>query len=63
MNKEAVLEMLERFTKDLSILQNAISNEDLSFLEKTFRSTRSVRKIIEDLGQAGTFDPTEKNKK
>ena len=63
MNKEAVLEMLGRFTEDLSTLQKAIRNDDLSFLEKTFRSTRKVRKIIEQIGQAGSFDPTESSKK
>lgn len=63
MNKEAVLEMLGRFTEDLSTLQKAIRNDDLSFLEKTFRSTRKIRKIIEQIGQAGSFDPTESSKK
>ena len=58
-NKEAVLEMLGRFTEDLSTLQKAIRNDDLNFLENTFRTTREVRKTIEKLGQAGTFDPTE----
>ena len=62
MNKEAVLEMLGRFTEDLSTLQKAIRNNDLAFLEKTFRSTREVRKTIEKMGQAGTFDPTESKK-
>ena len=61
-NKEAVLEMLERFTEDLSTLQKAIRNNDSSFLEKTFRSTREVRKTIENIGQAGSFDPTETEK-
>ena len=54
--------MLGRFTEDLSTLQKAIRNNDLSFLENTFRSTREVRKIIEEMGQAGTFDPTESKK-
>ena len=58
-NKEAVLEMLGRFTEDLSTLQKAIRNNDLTFLENTFRTTREVRKTIEKLGQAGSFDPTE----
>ena len=62
MNKEAVLEMLGRFTEDLSTLQKAIRNNDLSFLENTFRSTREVRKTIEEIGQAGSFDPTESKK-
>ena len=63
MNKDAVLEMLERFTEDLSTLQKAIRNNDTKFLEKTFSSTREIRKIIEKLGQAGSFDPTETRKK
>ena len=63
MNKDAVLEMLGRFTEDLSRLQKAIRNNDTRFLEKTFLSTREIRKIIEKLGQAGTFDPTESPKK
>ncbi|MDC0194739.1 prephenate dehydrogenase/arogenate dehydrogenase family protein [Alphaproteobacteria bacterium] len=58
-NKKAVLEMLGRFTEDLSTLQKAIRNDDLSFLENTFNTTREIRKTIEDLGQAGNFDPTE----
>ena len=61
-NKEAVLEMLGRFTEDLSRLQKAIRNDDLSFLESTFNTTRDVRETIEKLGQAGSFDPTEPNK-
>ena len=63
MNKDAVLEMLGRFTEDLSTLQKAIRNNDTKFLEKTFSSTREIRKIIEKLGQAGSFDPTETGKK
>jgi len=61
-NKDAVLEMLGRFTEDLSTLQKAIRNDNLSFLEKTFDETREVRKEIEKLGQAGTFDPRESKK-
>ena len=59
-NKEAVLEMLGRFTEDLSAFQTAIRNNDLQFLENKFVSSREIRKLIEDLGQAGSFDPTEK---
>ena len=59
MNKESVIEMLGRFTEDLSTLQKAIRNNDLEFLEKTFSSTKQIRMHIEKLGQAGTFDPTE----
>ncbi len=62
MNKEAVLEMLGRFTEDLSTLQKAIRNDDLNFLEQTFSNTRDIRRLIEDMGQAGNFDPTESKK-
>ena len=62
MNKDAVIEMLGRFTEDLATLQKAIRNDDKIFLEKTFKSTRQIRKIIEELGQAGTFDPRELKK-
>ena len=61
-NKEAVLEMLARFTHDLNDLRKAIDNNDLSSLEKVFRSTREIRKTIEKIGQAGSFDPTESKK-
>ena len=61
-NKDAVLEMLGRFSEDLSIFQKAIRNNDLQFLENKFSNSREIRKLIEDLGQAGTFDPTERKK-
>ena len=60
-NKEAVLEMLGRFSEDLLTYQKAIRNNDLKFLEKKFAKSKEIRKIIEEIGQAGTFDPTEKN--
>ena len=63
MNKDAVIEMLGRFNEDLSTLQKAIRNNDTDFLETTFNKTKNIRKIIEDLGQAGTFDPRESDKK
>ena len=59
-NKDAVLEMLGRFSEDLSTFQKAIRNNDLQFLENKFSNSREIRKLIEDLGQAGTFDPTER---
>jgi len=58
-NKDAVLEMLGRFNEDLSTFQKAIRNNDLKFLEEKFSNSREVRKLIEELGQAGTFKPTE----
>ena len=62
-NKEAVLEMLGRFSEDLLTFQKAIRNNDLNFLENKFSKSKQIRKIIEQIGQAGTFDPTEKTKK
>ena len=63
LNKEAVIEMLGRFSEDLSNLQKAVRNDDKKMLEKIFRSTRKMRKKIEKAGQAGTFDPTESSTK
>ena len=60
-NKEAVLEMLGRFSEDLLTYQKAIRNNDLKFLEEKFAKSKEIRKIIEEIGQAGRFDPTEKN--
>ncbi len=61
-NKEPVLEMLGRFSKDLLTFQKAIRNDDLKFLEDKFFESKKIRRIIEKIGQAGSFDPTEKNK-
>ena len=58
-NKDAVLEMLGRFSEDLSIYQKAIRNGDLEFLQNKFNKSKEIRKEIEDIGQAGNFDPTE----
>ena len=63
MNKDAVLEMLGRFTEELSTLQKAIRNNDKKFLERTFTSTKEIRQLIEKIGQAGSFDPREIVKK
>ena len=59
-NKIAVLEMLDRFSEDLLIFKKSIQNDDINFLENKFKNSREIRRIIEQLGQAGTFDPTEK---
>ena len=60
LNKDSVLEMLGRFTEDLTSLQKAIRNEVKERLEKIFSLTKDIRKNIEKAGQAGTFDPREK---
>lgn len=50
-NKEAVLEMLGRFSEDLTGLQNAISHDDGDYLEKVFSRTRTIRQSIIEAGQ------------
>ncbi|MEM8838554.1 MAG: prephenate/arogenate dehydrogenase family protein [Pseudomonadota bacterium] len=50
-NKEAVLEMLGRFSEDLSSLQRAIRWEDGEKLKDLFSRTRQIRRSIIDAGQ------------
>lgn len=50
-NKEAVLEMLARFSEDLSSLQRAIRWEDGDKLFELFSRTRAIRRSIIDAGQ------------
>jgi len=51
-NKEAVLEMLGRFSEDLSALQRAIRWEDGETLEALFTRTREIRRGVIAEGQA-----------
>ncbi|WP_164115316.1 prephenate/arogenate dehydrogenase family protein [Sphingorhabdus sp. Alg239-R122] len=50
-NKEAVLEMLQRFSEDLSALQRAIRWEKGDELEELFTRTRAIRREIIEEGQ------------
>ena len=50
-NKEAVLEVLGRFTEELSLLQRAIRWSDGEALEKIFARGSSIRRAIVDAGQ------------
>jgi cyclohexadieny/prephenate dehydrogenase len=50
-NSEAVLEMLELFSNDLSKLKDAVSKKDSTLLFSNFEKTRAVRKNIIDAGQ------------
>ncbi|MBT5072971.1 MAG: prephenate/arogenate dehydrogenase family protein [Kordiimonadaceae bacterium] len=50
-NKEAVLEMLGRFSEDLTALQRAIRWEDGDALYDIFEKTRRIRQQIIDAGQ------------
>ena len=58
-NRDAVLEMLQRFTEDLTALQRAIRWGEGEALEAHFAKTRAIRRSIVEAGQAGRFDPRE----
>lgn len=59
-NREAVLEILQRFSEDLTALQRAIRWGEGDILEEVFTRTREIRRGVLDLHQAGSFDPREK---
>jgi cyclohexadieny/prephenate dehydrogenase len=50
-NKDAVLEMLQRFSEDLSQLQRAIRWGDGDALFDAFTKTRAIRRQVVDQGQ------------
>ena len=50
-NKDAVLEMLQRFSEDLTHLQRAIRRDDGDALFDLFTKTRAIRRSIVDQGQ------------
>ncbi len=62
-NRQAVLEMLGRFTEDLSALQRAIRWGEADRLEELFARTRTIRREIIEARQAGFFKPTEPEEK
>tara|TARA_B100001989_G_C24549077_1_gene472971 strand:+ start:2631 stop:3506 length:876 start_codon:yes stop_codon:yes gene_type:complete len=51
-NKDAVLEILQRFTEDLTAMQKAIRKGDGDYLYESFSKTRAIRKAIieQDVG-------------
>jgi len=51
-NKDAVLEILQRFNEDLTAMQRAIRKGDGEYLYRRFGETREIRKAIIDSGQA-----------
>ena len=58
-NRDAVLEMLQRFSEDISQLQRAIRWGEGDVLENIFNKTCEIRRGVIEMGQAGTFDPRE----
>lgn len=61
-NKGAVLEILQRFTEDLTALQRAIRYADGDYLYQTFERTRGIRRAIIDAGQADYPDAPDPKK-
>lgn len=57
-NKEAVLEILQRFTEDLTAMQKAIRKGDGDYLYRQFKETRDIRRAVIDAGQAAYVYPT-----
>lgn len=57
-NKDAVLEILQRFTEDLTAMQKAIRKGDGDYLYNQFKETRDIRRAIIDAGQANYVYPT-----
>ncbi|MDH5772151.1 MAG: prephenate/arogenate dehydrogenase family protein [Rhodospirillaceae bacterium] len=50
-NKDAILDMLGRFSEDLSALQRAIRRDEGDYLENMFARTREIRRGIIEMGQ------------
>lgn len=50
-NREAVLDMLQRFSEDLTALQRAIRRDEGEVLEELFSRTRAIRRNIIEEGQ------------
>lgn len=61
-NQEAVLEILGRFTEDLSALQKAIRKGDGDYLYGVFTRTREIRRKIVELGPEGLPSPERSGK-
>jgi cyclohexadieny/prephenate dehydrogenase len=51
-NRGAVLEILQRFTEDLTAMQKAIRRGDGDYLYEFFSKTRDIRRQIIEVGQA-----------
>lgn len=56
-NKRAVLEILQRFSEDLSVMQKAIRQGDGDTLFEVFSRSRQIRKQVMELGPEGYPSP------
>ena len=57
-NKDAVLEILQRFNEDLTALQRAIRWDDGDYLQEKFTRTRKIKREIIEAGQADYATPS-----
>jgi len=60
-NKDAVLQMLQRFNEDISALQRAIRKGDGDYLYRYFSNTRDIRHKIIEAGQADYVYPDDED--
>jgi cyclohexadieny/prephenate dehydrogenase len=58
-NKDAVLDILQRFTEDLTALQKSIRRGDGSYMEEVFSRGRAIRRDIMTLGPEGLPSPNQ----
>lgn len=56
-NKDAVLDILQRFTEDLTSLQKSIRRGDGKHIFEVFSRTRDIRKAVADLGASAIPAP------
>ena len=61
-NREAVHEMLQRFSEDITAMQRAIRWGEGEVLQSWFERTRGIRRDVIEAHQAGTFDARELEK-
>ena len=60
--KETLISVINQSYENLEVLviYDDTNQNDLEFLQNKFNQSKKIRKEIEDIGQAGSFDPTEK---
>ncbi|SDG38026.1 prephenate dehydrogenase [Limimonas halophila] len=61
-NRDAVLEILQRFNEDITALQRAIRWGEGEVLAERFDRARQIRRGVIEAHQAGSFDPREPEK-
>lgn len=61
-NRDAVLEILQRFNEDITALQRAIRWGEGEVLADRFDRARQIRRGVIEAHQAGSFDPREPEK-